>query len=109
MTLSVYSITGWHTTARLTQEKPTLTYNDVNDIVLKHNVITVMGYVPIVGTLAGIAHIVMSKDANNLAGRVYAIARGILEIFGLGILFLIPDVIVSVHRHFCTSKPNAEK
>jgi len=102
MTISAYNFTGWHTETSRAKEMNSLE-------VTKYNVLRGFGYVPVIGIFTGLADINIGKDEKDLATRVYGIARGILEIIGLGILFLIPDAIVSIHRHFCAEAPHAKK
>jgi sulfite exporter TauE/SafE len=101
MTVSPYSLAGWHTQASVNREGLRLSPT-------RYNGFRVLGYLPVGGILMGLMDIVCTKD-EKLATRVYGIARGILEILGLGILFLILDLAVSAHRHFSATTPNAKK
>jgi sulfite exporter TauE/SafE len=102
MPTSIYNITGWHTEASATKER-------INLNPKRFNFFRVLGYFPVGGILIGLADIGTSKDEEKLATRIYGIVRGILEIIGLGIVFLIPDIAVSVHRHFCSATPHNAK
>jgi hypothetical protein len=104
MTMSIYDLTGWHTAASMADIK-----GDTKPGLPKYNIYRVMGYLPIAGIITGVTEINFGKNHENPSTRVYAIVRGIFEMLGLGILFLIPDAIVSIHRHFCAAKLNAQK
>jgi hypothetical protein len=91
---NIYGFTGWHSQASSRKEgrgiRPSV-----------YNAVIGAGYLPVVGIFTGILHLATAKEKQSLATRVYLIIRGVLEIVGLGSLLLIPDLIVSIHRHFC--------
>jgi len=98
---SIYNFTGFHSATSVNAEKigqkGAITYN----------LFLLSGYVPLFALPLGVLHIYggcTDKKVDSLS-RVGLVARGILECIGLGLLFLIPDLIVSMHRHFCASRP----
>jgi hypothetical protein len=64
------------------------------------NIGKIIGYIPIIGTLSGIARLIGVKmDREPLkAERVKHIIRGSIESLSLGFLLIIPDLIISL-RH----------
>ena len=69
------------------------------------NVVTVLGYFPLAGLIVGIARIAFSykkmqtdQSADGHAFYAIQITRGVFEIVGLGLLFLIPDLVVTAIR-----------
>ncbi|HEY4832343.1 MAG TPA: hypothetical protein VIH61_07290, partial [Waddliaceae bacterium] len=70
------------------------------------NSFLISGYIPIIGIIAGLTHICEAKHKKmGLLSKVGLVARGVIECLGGGLLFLIPDLIVTMHRFFCTSRP----
>lgn len=70
---------------------------------MQRNVISIMGYIPIVGIISGIIRIVLSaqqmnKEKCDKAYHAVHITRGVFEILGLGSLYLIPDLLVTAGR-----------
>ena len=87
---------GFHTTKTCKNEFPT--HNNAKG----NNVGNILGYIPVIGILIGAVRIDTARRENlSMATKVTMIVRGILEIMGLGLLFLIPDLIVSIGRHLC--------
>jgi hypothetical protein len=95
----IYRLSGWHTKESTTRENGPIPKN-----VIKYNALVIAGYLPATGIFSGICHLMLANQQGTLSTtkeRVYFIIRGVLEIVGLGSLFLIPDLVVSIHRHFC--------
>jgi len=73
----------------------------------------VMGYIPVLGIIPGLIRIYDASTVDllheegeaRLAHRVLYFTRGVLEALGFGILCLIPDLIVSINRHFRSEPP----
>ena len=63
------------------------------------NILNAVGYIPVLGIITGIFRIAIGvwveEDASK---RAIFIGRGITELVGCGILFLIPDLIASIGR-----------
>jgi len=66
------------------------------------------GYIPLVGTILGAMRIYEAATASKdeLSNKVNHILRGCVELLSLGLLFFIPDLIVTLARK-CKSE-NAE-
>src|ERR1700733_9117293 len=102
--LSLYNHTGFHTYATAYSEGMFAK----DDTPCPYNSGIASGYLPVFGIFMGVVHICggANKTRNvTLVGRIGLIARGILECIGCGILFLIPDLIVTMHRHCCAPSP----
>jgi len=100
---SIYNFTGYHTSATITAEIS----SGAN--ACEVNIIKISSYIPIVAIFSGMINIysgITNERLESPLSRVGLVARGILECIGLGLLFLIPDLIVSMHRHFCASPPS---
>lgn len=67
---------------------------------IKRNLALAVGWLPLVGAIAGIWHMVQGwKLDAGIGGRDHAqIARGVVEVLGLGALLLIPDLIATIGR-----------
>lgn len=100
--ISIYDASGWYTTASNAKKKPIENVENV----LFYNVHRIIGYIPLIGIVTGLIDTCIAfdrKTSMDPTTRVYLFVRGIFQMLGLGILFLIPDTIVSVHRHCCTA------
>lgn len=98
--MTIYNYMGYHTKDTGSNELPMAA-------VKMYNIYTGMSYFPVLGAASASARVVSLPDTADLALRVYAFVRAFLEVIGLGILFLIPDIAVSVHRHFCNKTPDS--
>ncbi|MCB1181337.1 MAG: hypothetical protein KDK55_04875 [Chlamydiia bacterium] len=69
-------------------------------------VINIAGYIPVVGAATAVVRcvIILSNPNKSIAFTVTMMGRGVVEFFGLGSLFLIPDVIVTFHRFYHTPR-----
>ncbi|MEZ5315506.1 MAG: hypothetical protein R3E91_04795 [Chlamydiales bacterium] len=67
------------------------------------NFVRFLGYLPIFSILAGISKFRTLNALNqrdvSLSFRCISVIRGVLEILQLGLLFLIPDLIVTLGRY----------
>jgi hypothetical protein len=78
-------------------------YDDESKSRLKiNNYANFFGYIPIVGTIVGLARIIfnaylMTKSEDDEEKELYKIQilRGTVECFSCGIIFLIPDLIIT--------------
>jgi len=106
--LSIYNYTGFHSSSTGHDE---LAWDKSNSS-KKYNLTLISGILPIIGIVVGSGHICigLSKDQDfrSPLDRIGLVARGIIEILGGGILFLIPDLIITMHRFFCASRPPPE-
>lgn len=77
------------------------------------NLTKALAYIPVVGTIIGIAHIIfysqlISKGNYSDSERAFAylqVARGCFEALSIGVIFLIPDLIFTINREFeCAKK-----
>jgi hypothetical protein len=80
-----------------------------------YNILTVTGYVPVIGTIIGIARIVLGSTTKNMQPsdkiRQYSnaqICRGAIETLSLGFLFIIPDLIATIARA-CSNSSKKER
>lgn len=73
------------------------------------NTVKALGYIPLVGTLIGLSRISRAVNANreDLPNKFNHIARGCVELFSLGILLLIPDLILTGYRTCHTRNANS--
>lgn len=70
------------------------------------NVLNGLGWVPFLGTIVGVVRlsgttVLLVHDANSdehTSFYVLSITRGIVELFSLGFLFIIPDIIATIKR-----------
>jgi hypothetical protein len=71
------------------------------------NLMNGLGYIPIIGTIIGIARIFFFSQfipknkhysKNELAFSCLQVGRGCIEMFSLGAIFLIPDLIFTINR-----------
>lgn len=110
---SIYNYTGWHTAETIGRElsRPgeSRDKEDCSKHAIAFNALLIAGYIPGLGLVAGGMHIGFAvTDKNlNMGTRVITVIRGVCEILGLGLLFLIPDLIVSMVRHISSSASNA--
>lgn len=110
---SIYGMTGWHTCETGWNELSRWRKEESKDnphLGWKYNAYVISGYIPVVGMVRGGINIwwgINSRYAKDMGVRVYAVIHGICDILGIGILFLIPDIIVSIHRHFCQKAPDS--
>ena len=69
-----------------------------------HNIAKIVGYVPVIGTLAGIIRLIQGIVAEgNCPTRVWHIARGAIETLSLGIVWLPVDLIVTLVKMVASS------
>lgn len=68
------------------------------------NLVKVLGYIPLLGTLIGINRLAraVQADKNDLPNRCNHIVRGCVELLSLGALLLIPDLILTCYRGYQT-------
>lgn len=91
---------GYFNTAYIREENVKKTHRIIN-------LMNALGYVPILGTIIGIARIVFFQKP-NADGESYSrkeksfsrfqIARGCIETLSIGIILIIPDIIFSINR-----------
>ena len=64
------------------------------------NIVKALGYIPLIGTLIGLSRISRAAKATQeeLPNKFNHIARGCIELFSLGFLLLIPDLILTGYR-----------
>lgn len=65
------------------------------------NVYKLAGYIPIVGTIVGIMHLIKIQNINStvpLTNRCSWITRSTVELLSLGFLLLIPDLLATLYR-----------
>lgn len=81
--------------------------DDSTEIIV-HNVANVVGYFPVIGTIVGLARmifalymIVSSETLDDQQKEYYRaeIYRGAVEFLCLGVMFLVPDIIVTRARN----------
>ena len=79
--------------------------DDLPDYYYSINKYNVAGYCPIVGIgTACIRFAIAAKTPDmSMSLRVTLVIRGIIEALGGGLLFLIPDLIVTIGRYLCKS------
>ena len=84
-----------------------------------HNVANVLGYIPLIGTIVGLArmifalYMVVTSESLDIEAKEYyraEIYRGAVEFLSLGIMFVVLDIIVTRARNvapklFMGSKP----
>ena len=77
------------------------------------NRINALGYIPIVGIAMGILRITdatQNRASLSAAGKKVQVIRGVSEILGVGLLFSIPDQIVTIGREFkMRTDPGAQR
>lgn len=72
------------------------------------NFTKVAGYVPLVGSVMGIIRIAGTANTpSSLINKKRHYARGCVELVSLGVLFVIPDLIVTGHRVYKAHKLNS--
>lgn len=96
---SVSDLFGFHSAKTVTPEE-----NDSDDTkqgkARTLNAMNIIGYIPIFGIISGIIRFWLAfRHADNAECKVALITRAIVEIVGAGLLFAIPDLIVSIGRH----------
>lgn len=73
-----------------------------------YNMATVAGYLPLVGAIVGIWRIASQGFHAGQKGvhgwEPFQIARGVVEVLGLGSLLLIPDLVVTIRRAWRSSQ-----
>ena len=76
--------------------------------IIVHNVANVIGYFPVIGTIVGLARIIfalyqiVSSETLDDEQKEYfraEIYRGAVEFLSLGIMFIVPDIIVTRARN----------
>jgi len=65
-----------------------------------NNVMKVLGYIPVIGTIIGLQHLTRSVKANKIhwPNKYQHIARASIESLSLGFLLIIPDLILTAYR-----------
>jgi len=117
---SIYNSFGFHTINSVMSflppnERNNIPQNEIKELgtaVKIQNALMVSGYFPLIGAYMGYKRVSMNvkNDCKDpVSVRIVEVIRGILEILCLGILFLIPDLLVSFHRHVCTTTPAEQK
>lgn len=101
MHISITNAFGYHTHGTSSPLRDAGVFSNEQHIGL--NLINVAGYIPIIGGFqAGYLrlHVAKNYQENRITQSFFAIqvARSIFEFLGLGILFLIPDIIVTIGR-----------
>ena len=73
------------------------------------NVVKALGYIPLIGTLIGIDRISKAAKCNKdvLPNKFNHIARGCVELFSLGFLLLLPDIILTGYRSYHSAKTSS--
>lgn len=66
------------------------------------NIVKVLGYIPLVGTLIGLSRISRASNASHeaLPNKFNHTVRGCIELCSLGFLLLIPDLILTGYRAY---------
>jgi hypothetical protein len=98
----IFDITGYF-------EKVEEQYNNSAKSALKiANILKVVGYIPLIGTLLGIARILRAAKTtkDDLPNKFNHIARGCVELLSLGFLLLIPDLILTGYRAYHARNSN---
>lgn len=71
---------------------------------VNRNIIKIVGYIPIIGTIVGLFRIALMQDTENKFHKLPNVKnhmiRGCIEVCSLGILLLIPDLIITAYRNF---------
>lgn len=71
------------------------------------NLMNGLGYIPVIGTIIGIARVIFFgkfiPEYRHYSGSekkfaCFQVARGYVEMFSLGAVFLIPDLIITINR-----------
>ncbi len=61
----------------------------------------ILGYIPIVGIGVGVTRVwIQLFEPTSKSMDTNALVRGIIEILGLGLLLLIPDILITAERHW---------
>ncbi len=93
-------------------------HTNENDIIKENypiqNILNILGWFPFLGTVIGSIRIgsdiiiyIADDNSNEYSHKKYYIistTRGIVEIFSLGFVFIIPDIIASVTKKRKLSK-----
>lgn len=76
-----------------------LPYGSPETMIRYHNLAKIGGYVPVIGFFTGALRIELFVRKGGVENRMFHLIRAIFEILGLGILFLVPDIVVTTVRH----------
>ena len=114
------SVTGTLYLLTFPSNYPQIYVNDAFDRAFScmHIVANVVGYIPIVGTIVGIARVALfgsslieDRKSSDWFGRTFClgeITRGLVEVTSCGFLLLIPDFLVStgqlIYNRLCTEQ-----
>lgn len=71
----------------------------IKGLYTKSNAAKIFGYVPVLGILSGLERIRNARH-DNADNKISQIVRGIFECLGLGALFLLPDIGVTIYRAY---------
>ena len=82
--------------------------NIIEDHYIAQNILNVLGWFPFLGTIIGSIRIgativicVVDEESSKTNHKKYyalSIVRGVVEVFSLGFVFIIPDIIASIVR-----------
>lgn len=65
------------------------------------NIFTALGYYPILGIIPGLRRLTdINEDLQPVAVRTAHYVRGLFEVLGFGIIYLIPDLVVTLNRFY---------
>lgn len=73
------------------------------------NIVKALGYIPLIGTLIGLSRISRAAKAtkDELPNKFNHITRGCVELFSLGFLLSIPDLILTGYRAYHAENTNS--
>lgn len=84
-------------------------HKEMNTGAIVHNVLNVADWIPLLGVISGIFRLTIAiliyalgqkeeAPASMLTWAFYEGVRGTISTLGLGLLFIVPDILFTIHR-----------